>query len=131
MQETWVQSLGQKDPLGGENGNPLQYSCLGSPMGEDPGWLQSTGSQRVRHDLVTKQQPAGYPPHPLQHVSLSVCLRIAPVVGVQSCLMGLICISLMADGVEHFSCAYWTFVYLLWRISYSSSLPILKIGLIF
>ena len=26
MQETWVQSLGGKDP-GEMNGNPLQYSC--------------------------------------------------------------------------------------------------------
>ena len=33
-QETWetqVQSLGGKIP-GEENGNPLQYSCLGNPM---------------------------------------------------------------------------------------------------
>ena len=29
----WVQSLGQEDSPGGENGNPLQYSCLGNPMG--------------------------------------------------------------------------------------------------
>ena len=28
MQETWVQSLGQEDPLEEGNGNPLQYSCL-------------------------------------------------------------------------------------------------------
>ena len=31
MRETWVQSLGQKDPLE-INGNPLQYSCLGNSM---------------------------------------------------------------------------------------------------
>ena len=31
MRETWVQSLGQKDPLEKENGNPLQYSCLENP----------------------------------------------------------------------------------------------------
>ena len=31
MQESWVQSLGREDPLG--NGNSLQYSCLGTPMG--------------------------------------------------------------------------------------------------
>ena len=30
------------------NGNPLQYSCLGNPMdSEEPGRLQSIGSQRV------------------------------------------------------------------------------------
>ena len=28
MQEMWDQSLGQEDPLGEGNGNPLQYSCL-------------------------------------------------------------------------------------------------------
>ena len=27
MQETWVGSLGQEEPPGGRNGNPLQYSC--------------------------------------------------------------------------------------------------------
>ena len=32
MQETQVRSLGQEDPLEGEHGNPLQYSCLGNPM---------------------------------------------------------------------------------------------------
>ena len=30
--ETWVQSLGWEDPLGGGHGNPLQYSCLENPM---------------------------------------------------------------------------------------------------
>ena len=32
IQETWVQSLDQKDPLGEGNGNPLQYSCLENSM---------------------------------------------------------------------------------------------------
>ena len=32
------------------NGNPLQYSCPGNPRIEEPGGLQSMGSQRVRHD---------------------------------------------------------------------------------
>ena len=32
------------------NGNPLQYSCLENSMTEEPGGLQSMGSQRVRHD---------------------------------------------------------------------------------
>ena len=30
--------------------NPLQYSCLEIPRTEDPGGLQSMGSQRVGHD---------------------------------------------------------------------------------
>ena len=32
------------------NGNPLQYSCLENPWREEPGGLQSMGSQRVGHD---------------------------------------------------------------------------------
>ena len=34
---------------GGGPGNPLQYSCLENPI-EDPGGLQSVGSQRVGHN---------------------------------------------------------------------------------
>ena len=36
--------------IGEGNGNPLQYSCLENPMDEEPGMLQSMGSQRVGHD---------------------------------------------------------------------------------
>ena len=32
--ETWVQSLGWVDSPGGEDGNPLQYSCLENPHGQ-------------------------------------------------------------------------------------------------
>ena len=36
---------------GGENGNPLQYSCLVNPMDrEESGGLQSKALERVRHD---------------------------------------------------------------------------------
>ena len=41
---------------GGGNSNPLQYSSLEIPWTEEPGGLQSMGSQKVRHDLATKQQ---------------------------------------------------------------------------
>ena len=34
MWETWVRSLGWEDPLEGEYGNPLQYSCLENPHGQ-------------------------------------------------------------------------------------------------
>ena len=36
------------------NGNPLQFSCLGNPWTEEPGGLQSMGSQRIRHNWATK-----------------------------------------------------------------------------
>ena len=35
---------------GGEYGNPLQYSCLGNPLTEEPGGLQSMGSERAGHN---------------------------------------------------------------------------------
>jgi len=50
MQETLVRSLGLKDPL--EKGIATHSSTLAwrVPWTEEPGGLQSTGSQRVRHD---------------------------------------------------------------------------------
>ena len=57
VQETQVQALGQKDPL--ENGVVTHFSILGwrIPQTEEPGGLQSMGSQRVGHDLATKPPP--------------------------------------------------------------------------
>ena len=37
---------------GGENGNPLQYSCLGNPIDKGAWGLQSMGSQGVGHNLA-------------------------------------------------------------------------------
>ena len=50
MQETWVRSLGQEDPL--EEGMATHSSILAwrIPWIEDPGRLWSMGSQRFRHD---------------------------------------------------------------------------------
>ena len=56
MRETWVQSLGWEDPL--EEGMATHSSILAwrIPWTEEPGRLQSMGSQRVRQlsDLVTE-----------------------------------------------------------------------------
>ena len=41
---------------GGGNGTPGQYSCWEIPQTEEPGRLQSMGSQRVGHDLVTNNR---------------------------------------------------------------------------
>ena len=50
MQETWVQSLGQKDPLEKEMATHSSNPAWRIPWTEEPGGLQSLGSQRVRHD---------------------------------------------------------------------------------
>ena len=49
-EDTWVQSLGQEDPL--EKGMETCSSILAWRMlwTEEPGGLQSMGSQRVEHD---------------------------------------------------------------------------------
>ena len=49
-EETWVQSLGQEDPL--EQGMATHSSVLAwrIPWIEEPGKLQSMGSHRVGHD---------------------------------------------------------------------------------
>ena len=50
LQETWIQSLGQKNPL--EKGMATHSSILAQriPWTEEPGGLQSIASERVRHD---------------------------------------------------------------------------------
>ena len=50
VQETWVKSLGWEDPL--QKGMAIHSSILAwrIPWMEEPGGLQSIGSQRVRHD---------------------------------------------------------------------------------
>ena len=54
MQEMWVISLDREDPL--EKGMATHSSILAwkIPWTEEPGRLQSMGSQRVGHDLVTE-----------------------------------------------------------------------------
>ena len=50
MQETQVRSLGWEDPLEKEMVNYSSILAWRIPWLEKPGRLQSTGSQRVRHD---------------------------------------------------------------------------------
>ena len=50
MQETWVRSLGQEDPLEKEMATHSSILAWKIPWTEKPGRQQSMGSQRVRHD---------------------------------------------------------------------------------
>ena len=50
MQETWVRSLGREDPLEKEMATHSSILALKIPQMEEPSRVQSTGSQRVRHD---------------------------------------------------------------------------------
>ena len=53
MQETWVESLGWEDPLVKEMATHSSILAWRIPWTEEPGGLQSTGLQRVGHDLET------------------------------------------------------------------------------
>ena len=55
MQETQVRSLGQEDPLEKKMATHSNILAWRIPWTEKPSGLQSMGSQRVRHYLVTKQ----------------------------------------------------------------------------
>ena len=50
LQETWVQSLGWEDPLEKEMATHSSVLAWRIPWMEEPGGLQSMGSQRVGHD---------------------------------------------------------------------------------
>ena len=50
MQQTWVQSPGREDPLEKEMAAHSTILAWRIPWMEEPGGLQSTGSQRVGHD---------------------------------------------------------------------------------
>ena len=65
MQEFQVLSLGQEDPLKKEVTPHSSILPWEIPWTEEPGRLQSTGLQRVRHDWVTKTPP---PPPPTSHM---------------------------------------------------------------
>ena len=55
-QEMWVQSLSQEDPLEKEMATHSSILAWEIPWTEEPSGLESMGSQRVRNDLVTKQE---------------------------------------------------------------------------
>ena len=65
MRETWVRSLGREDPLEKEMATHSSILAWRIPWMEEPGGLQSMGSQRVGHDWVT---------------SLSLSLSLSPPV---------------------------------------------------
>ena len=58
MQETQVWAPGQEDPLEKEMATHSSVPAWRIPWTEEPGRLQSMGSQRVGHDWVTKHSTA-------------------------------------------------------------------------
>ena len=71
IQETQVRSPGQEDPLEKEMATHSSSLAWRIPWVEEPGRLQSMGSQRVGHKLATEQQHFPVPP-------LTKCLHFYP-----------------------------------------------------
>ena len=59
----WVQSWSQEDPLEEEMATHSNILAWQIPCTEEPGRLQSTGSQKAGHDLATKHTQKQHPPH--------------------------------------------------------------------
>ena len=59
-QETGVQTLSQEDPLEKEMTTHSSILAWEIPWTEEPGGLQSMGSQRVRHNLATEQEQGAH-----------------------------------------------------------------------
>ena len=78
MQDTWVRSLDQEDPL--EEGMATHSSILAwsIPWTEEPGRLQSMGPQRAGHNCVTDHthtDKVNSQDNPAREVSLSLSKR--------------------------------------------------------
>ena len=55
-QEMWAVSLGREDPLEKEMATRSSILAWKIPWTEEPGGLQSRGSQRIGHNLGSKQR---------------------------------------------------------------------------
>ena len=67
MQETWVRSLDQEDPVEKETATHSSTLAWKISWTEKPGRLQSMGSQRVGHDWASSlhfETPTHPPPYP-------------------------------------------------------------------
>ena len=100
MQETWVQSLGREDPLEEEVATHSSILAWKIPQTEEPGRLQSMGSQRVGHDLVTKEQQQQI--IIAEYIAVySSCSKIQT--WIVSCLLGQYSLSILRTGAGGYS----------------------------
>ena len=86
IQKTQIQFLGWKDPLEKEMATHSNILVWKIPWPEEPGGLESIGSQRVRQDWATELESTTYtprtrivpatPPPPWSRTQLSITLGI-------------------------------------------------------
>ena len=83
MWEAWVWSLGWEDPLEKEMASHSSILAWRIPWTEEPGGLQSTGLQRVRHDWATSLQVCHGFPYKEQASNLTTAVTIHSYFGAQ------------------------------------------------
>ena len=67
---------------GEANGNPLQYSCPGSPMNREAWRAAVHGVTGVRHDIVIKKRQQATPNHFSFLEKATICLIYVPAVNL-------------------------------------------------
>ena len=72
IQETWVRFLGWEDPLQKEMAIHSSNLLRRIPWTEEPGGLQSMGSERVRHDWATNTFISGGAPKNMKKVRVYI-----------------------------------------------------------
>ena len=102
MQETWVWSLGQEDPLEKEMETHSSILAWKIPWTEEPGGPQSMGSQKVGHNWVTNTHT---------HTHTHVYMYVINAVSQFSC-------SVVSDSATPWTAAHQASLY----ITYSWSL---------
>ena len=83
--EDTVRSLDCEDPLEKEMATHSSVLAWEIPWMEEPGWLQSMGSQKVVHDLATKQQQKVEAPEDEPWVHVTLCGKSLPEKGDSTC----------------------------------------------
>ena len=114
MRETRVRSLGRENPLEKEMANHSSTLAWKIPWREEPGRLQSMGSQRVGHDWATSQfQDSLFYRHPI-------------VLRILFCFFNLwsLCFSILEVSIFFFLISNSSFWFLLWIYISLHTLPI-------
>ena len=103
--ETWVQSLGQEDLLEKEMATHPSILAWRIPRTEEPGGIQSMGSQRVGHNWVTSLSFFLYPE--IDHRGETISLPLRSRLGQRHEVTKLRGRQRVTERLEEFSAQEW------------------------
>ena len=113
-QETWVQSLGQEDPLEEKMATHIRHwDCLENPKARGAWWATVHRVAKSQTEQLSRHERSQCPHVPTDACHVSIFLIMATLVAVKWYLMGiLICIFLTISDVEHLFMCLLASVYL-------------------